>query len=162
MPTGADLLEQVAALKHDLGKYVAWTSANLDDALWDGPVEMFSAGASAPEMSGDAPGDPLTQLIAALRADLLETHKHGDRTQAAWDVWRGYAATLPSPLEPELEAVAAAVAVLERVGPALVDGDRQVIARERASIRAAQQTIRAQLRDLHRRLLRGPSPARGR
>jgi len=152
MPAGADLLEQVAALKHDLGKYVAWTSANLDDAVWEG----------SPEMSSDAPGDPLTQLIAALRADLLETHKHGDRSETAWDLWRAYAATLPSPLEPELEAVAKAVAELERVGPALVAGDRQTIARERANIRAAQQTIRAQLRDLHRRLLRGSTPARGR
>lgn len=156
MPTGADLLEQVAALKHDLGKYVAWTSANLDDALWEGPV------ADPPGDPGDAGEDPLAQLIAALRADLLETRKQGERCETAWEVWRAYASELPQPLEPELEAVAEAVAALERVGPALRQGDRQVLAHERPSIRAAQQVIRLQLRELHRRLLRGPKPARGR
>lgn len=132
-----DLLEQVAALKHDLGKYVAWTSANLDDGVWEGP---------APER--------LDELLAALRADLLETRKHGDRCEAAWDIWRAYLGQLPHPLEPELEAVAHAVAELERVGPALADGDREMIVRERGSIRAAQKDIRQQLLNLHRRLLR--------
>jgi hypothetical protein len=130
----SELLEQVAALKHDLGKYVAWTSANLDDALWDGPVA--------------------DELVAALRADLLETRKHGDRRETAWDVWRAHLDALPEPLEPELEAVAGAVARLERVGAALADDDRETIARERSNIRAAQQDIRLQLRNLHRRLLR--------
>jgi hypothetical protein len=63
-------------------------------------------------------------------------------------------AALPQPLEPELEAVAAAVARLERVGAALVHDDRVALAEARASIRAAQQDIRLQLRDLHRRLVR--------
>ncbi|PRQ07635.1 hypothetical protein [Enhygromyxa salina] len=132
-PAG-DLLEQVAALKHDLGKYVAWTSANLDDAVWDGPVAE--------------------ELITALRADLLETRKHGDRREAAWEIWQAHEAALPRPLEPELQAVGSAVAQLERVGEALLSGDRETVARERASIRAAQQDIRLQLRNLHRRLLR--------
>lgn len=135
------LLEQVAALKHDLGKYVAWTSANLDDAVWDGPVAE--------------------ELVAALRADLLETRKHGDRRESAWEVWRAHLAALPQPLEPELEAVAAAVARLERVGPALVHDDREALAEARASIRAAQQDIRLQLRDLHRRLYRNAMGAIG-
>jgi hypothetical protein len=139
VPTPPELLEQVAALKHDLGKYVAWTSANLDDALWDGPL-----------------GE---DLISALRADLLETRKHGERREAAWDVWRSYESALPRPLEPELEAVASAVAELERVGAALVAEDRQAIADARPRIRSAQQSIRRQLLDLHRRLL---DPARGR
>lgn len=132
-----DLLEQVAALKHDLGKYVAWTSANLDDAAWEGP---------APQR--------IDELVAALRADLLETRKHGDRCEAAWDIWRAHVDQLPQPLEPELEAVAHAVAELERVGPALASGDRETIVRERGSIRAAQKDIRQQLLNLHRRLLR--------
>jgi hypothetical protein len=132
-----DLLEQVAALKHDLGKYVAWTSANLDDAVWEGP---------APQR--------IDELLAALRADLLETRKHGDHCESAWEVWRAHVEQLPHPLEPELEAVAHAVAELERVGPALADGDREAIIRERGSIRAAQQDIRQQLLNLHRRLLR--------
>jgi hypothetical protein len=135
--TSGDLLEQVAALKHDLGKYVAWTSANLDDVVWEGP---------APQR--------IDELLAALRADLLETRKHGDRCEAAWEVWRAHLDQLPHPLEPELEAVAHAVAELERVGPALVEGDRETIVRERGSIRAAQKDIRQQLLNLHRRLLR--------
>lgn len=131
---GEDLLELVAALKHDLGKYVAWTSANLDDASWEGPLA--------------------DELVDALRADLLETRKHGERREAAWEVWRGFEADLPEPLEPELEKVRSAVGELERVGPALAADDRPAIAAERATIRAAQQDIRAQLRSLHRRLLR--------
>jgi hypothetical protein len=131
---GADLLERVAALKHDLGKYVAWTSANLEESLWHGPVA--------------------DELIAALRADLLETRKHGERRETAWEVWQAHRDELPRPLEPELEAVASAVARLERVGSALARGDRETIAGERETIRAAQQDIRLQLRNLHRRLLR--------
>jgi hypothetical protein len=129
-----ELLEQVAALKHDLGKYVAWTSANLDEALWVGPV-----------------GD---ELIAALRADLLETRRHGEACEPAWEVWRSHESALPRPLEPELAAVRGAVATLEQVGTALAHADREAIARERGNIRAAQQDIRQQLRALHRRLLR--------
>jgi len=128
------LLEQVAALKHDLGKYVAWTSANLDDSLWEGPL-----------------GD---ELVAALRADLLATRKYGDRSEAAWEVWTAHRAQLPAELEPELEAVEAAVARLERAGRALSADDREAIAAQRGSIRSAQMDIRAQLRNLHRRLLR--------
>ncbi len=127
------VLEQVAALKHDLAKYVAWTSANLDDALWDGPIA--------------------DELVSALRTDLLETRKHGDRREPAWEVWRSHEAALPRPLAPELEAVAAAVAQLERVGPALAADDRPAIAAARLEVRAAQQTIRRELLALHRRLL---------
>ena len=137
MPATGDLLEQVAALKHDLGKYVAWTSANLDNAVWEGP---------APQR--------IDELVAALRADLLETRKHGDHCESAWEVWRAHLEQLPHPLEPELEAVSHAVAELERVGKALVEGDIETIVRERGSIRAAQQDIRQQLLNLHRRLLR--------
>lgn len=139
MRSRTDLLEQVAALKHDLGKYVAWTSANLDDALWERPI-------------GDEL-DQLDELIGALRADLLETRKHGERREAAWEVWRSFEAELPRPLEPELELVAKAVAQLEQVGSALVADDRRAIADARPHIRAAQQDIRSQLLVLHRRLL---------
>lgn len=128
------LLEQVAALKHDLGKYVAWTSANLDEAVWDGPVA--------------------DELVDALRADLLETRKHGDRSESAWEVWRAHRAEMPAVLEPELEAVAQAVATLEDAGPALAARDTAAIAQSRGAIRLAQQDIRGQLRSLHRRLLR--------
>jgi hypothetical protein len=134
-PHTPDLLEQVAALKHDLGKYVAWTSANLDDGLWEGPVT--------------------DELVAALRADLLETRKHGERRESAWEVWRAHLQLLPRPLEPELEAVGRAVTELERVGSALADDDRVQLASARPAIRRAQQDIRLLLRDLHRRLLHG-------
>lgn len=137
------LIERVAALKHDLGKYVAWTSANLDEGVWTGPVRV--------------------ELVDALRADLLETRKSGSRRDTAWEVWSAHRAGLPAPLEPELEAVAAAVAVLERVGPTLRESSElpESIASERANIRAAQHEIRNRLRDLHRRLL-AESAARGR
>jgi len=141
-PIQAELLEQVAALKHDLGKYVAWTSANLDDALWEGPL-----------------GD---ELMSALRADLLETRKHGDFREAAWEVWRSYELALPRPFEPELQAVAEAVAELERVGVALVAEDRLAISEARPRIRSAQQSIRRHLLELHRRLLKSPAMQRGR
>jgi hypothetical protein len=143
--SGADLLEQIAALKHDLGKYVAWTSANLDDALWDGPI--------GDDLDALNDLNDLNDLIMALRADLLATRKHGERREAAWEVWRSYEAELPRPLEPELELVAAAVARLEQFGAALIADDRTAIARGRPEIRAAQLQIRQQLLVLHRRLV---------
>ncbi len=135
------LLERVAALKHDLGKYVAWTSANLDEGVWTKPAS--------------------DELIDALCADLLETRKLPESTHTAWEVWVGHRGGLSDPLEPELEIVAAAAATIERVLPALRTRDREAIGRECANIRAAQQDIRTSLRDLHRRLLaksadRGP------
>jgi hypothetical protein len=133
------LIERVGAIKHDLGKYVAWTSANLDDALWQGPLH--------------------DELIDALRADLLETRKLADRSEPAWVVWAGHRAALPVPLEPELEFVAAAVARLEQLEPALRERDREALAAARPLVRSAQQDIRKALLDLHRRLL---ARARGR
>jgi len=128
------LIERIAALKHDLGKYVAWASANLDEEAWSGPLH--------------------DELIDALRGDLLETRKLPDRSDTAWEVWAAHRVDLPDPLVPELERVADAVAVLEHAGPALRERDRESIARDRADIRRAQQDIRNSLRDLHRRLLR--------
>lgn len=129
------LLERAAALKHDLGKYVAWRSINFDDAAWTGPLD-------------DA-------LLEALQADLLRTRtrtrSQGD--QAAWEVFEGHTEDLPVPLpEPELRRVAAAVAVLRAHEPALRAADREVLAPARAAIRGAQLEIREALRDLHRRL----------
>ena len=49
----SEFCRQIAALKHDLGKYVAWMSANLDEACWRGPVR--------------------DELIDALSRDLLRT-----------------------------------------------------------------------------------------
>jgi hypothetical protein len=128
--------ERAAALKHDLGKYVAWRSANFDDAAWTGPLD-------------DA-------LIEALQADLLRTRERPDGDQAAWEVWAAHTSDLSQPLpEPELRTVAAAVAVLRAHEPALRAADRCALAGARPAIRGAQAEIRAALRDLHRRLLAG-------
>ncbi|MDC0667322.1 hypothetical protein [Nannocystis radixulma] len=130
----ADFPEQVAALKHDLGKYVAWMSANLGDDYWHGPVR--------------------DELVEALRRDILRTRSGADGTvETAWELWSRFAAEWPRPLPaPELVDVEAAVDVLRAQGPALVRGDRDAIAGARPQIRAAQQTIRAALQQLHRRL----------
>lgn len=128
------LVERVAALKHDLGKYVAWMSVNLDDEAWTGPVT--------------------DQLVAALRSDLLATKKGTDGDRAAWEVWLSHTEDLPRPLQPpELAVVEAAVSVLEAAGHVLVSDDRQAIAQQRPAIREAQQTIRKTLAALHRSLL---------
>jgi hypothetical protein len=132
----ADFPEQVAALKHDLGKYVAWMSANLGDEHWEGPVR--------------------DELIEALRRDILRTRSAGGAAEAAWELWSRLTAGMPRPLPaPELVEVEAAVEVLRAHGPALVRGDRDAIAAARAPIRAAQRTIRAALQQLHRRLQSG-------
>jgi hypothetical protein len=120
--------ERVAALKHDLAKYVAWRSANFDDAAWAGPLS--------------------DDFADALRADVLRTRGN----DPAWIVWRRFADELPEALsEPELVAVAAAVAELEALAPALHEGG-DALANARPTIRAAQQRIRSELAGLHRRL----------
>jgi len=127
----AELAEWVAALKHDLAKYVAWRSANYPDAAWDEPMS--------------------DEFAAALREDVLRTKG----ASSAWQVWDRAAAGLRGPLpHPELVAVAGAVEVLRGHESAL-RGPDPALAAARGEIRDAQQTIRSQLRDLHRRLARG-------
>lgn len=129
------LLERVAALKHDLGKYVAWRSANLDDEAW----------ATADE-----------ELVAALRSDILETRRKDTGTEAAWEVWSRLTEDLPRPLEPdELRRVEQAVGVLREHEPALRNGDRATLGGAAPELRAAQREIRESLRDLQRRLRQG-------
>lgn len=132
----AELVEQVAALKHDLGKYVAWMSANLGDDHWHGPLR--------------------DELLGALTRDLLRTRStEGGGHESAWAVWQRFAGAWPRPLpEPELVTVEAAVEVLRSFEPALRAGDRAAIASARPAIRAAQQTIRGELQQLSRRLQR--------
>jgi hypothetical protein len=126
---------QVAALKHDLGKYVAWMSANLDASCWQGPVR--------------------DELIDALGRDLLRTRTPAEGPpEPAWELWDRLSAGLPRPwTDPELHEVASAVAVLRRAEPALRARDREALADQREAIRAAQQKIRGALQQLHRRLL---------
>jgi len=123
-------LELVAALKHDLAKYVAWRSANFDDESWNGPLS--------------------DDLMDALVADILQTR--GD--QAAWQVWDAFVTDAGGWWADELDAARDAVEVLREVGPALRDRDGSAVAAARPKIRDAQHTIRSALRDLHRRLLR--------
>lgn len=126
---------QVAALKHDLGKYVAWMSANLDASCWQGPVR--------------------DELIDALDRDLLRTRTPAEGPpEPAWELWARLASALPRPwTDTELHEVDAAVAVLRGAEPALRARDREALADQRGAIRAAQQKIRGALQQLHRKLL---------
>jgi hypothetical protein len=133
--TPQDLRERVAALKHDLGKYVAWTSVNLDEAVWEGPL-----------------GDELT---SALRRDLLATLTRDGQAEPAWAVWARLTDGIDEVSEiAELSAVQAAVKVLEAAGPGLAVDDRTDVLARRGQIRDAQLLIREQLRELTRRLAR--------
>ncbi len=133
--------ERVAALKHDLGKYVAWMSANLDDATW---------------------GDPDSELLTnALQRDLLRTRTRVDGSpEAAWEVWARLAGDLPKRLPAALQEhaaalgrVASAVETLKRHELAVRAGGAAVLPHTE-SIRGAQRMIRAELRSLHRALRR--------
>src|SRR5689334_8540079 len=109
MDDSSDDLEfgrQIAALKHDLGKYVAWMSANLDEDCWHGPVR--------------------DELIDALERDLLRTRTPADGPpEPAWAVWQRLGGALPTPWKhAELHDIAAAVAVLQAAEPALRSRDR--------------------------------------
>ncbi len=131
----SEFCRQIAALKHDLGKYVAWMSANLDDACWRGPVR--------------------DELIDALGRDLLRTRTPAEGPpEPAWTLWDRLSAALPQPWsEPELHEVHAAIAVLRAAEPALRARDAAALADQRDGVRAAQRTVRAALQQLHRRLL---------
>jgi hypothetical protein len=118
--------ERAAALKHDLGKYVAWRSANLPESAWRGPA---------------APA-----IIEALQADIL--HTRGD--DAAWVVFDRLANEWPKPWPKELVAVERAVEVLRAQAEPLARGDANALAL--ADLRAAQLAIRSELAALVRRL----------
>lgn len=127
-----DLRELAAALKHDLGKYVAWRSANFEETAWVGELDRG--------------------LVEALQADILSTR--GDAP--AWAVWERHTSGLARPFaEPELEAVDRAVASLRGCEDALRSGDAARIAAAGPTIRDAQRVIREELRALHRRALGG-------
>lgn len=133
-PGGDDDRERAAALKHDLGKYVAWRSANLPDDAWR--------------------GTPGVELLEALRADLLHTRSGPEGSEAAWSIFARLAEGWPQPWPAELEAVEQAIASLRSHEDALARGDAAALAPALASIRTAQQTIRAELATLVRRLAR--------
>lgn len=124
----ASLEERAAALKHDLGKYVAWFSTNV--TAWDPPSE---------------------DALEALRSDVLRTRTCDGRAEPCWDVWERLTGDLPRPLaQPELRRVEQAVLGLEAMAPHLKAGT--VSSADVAQIRGAQAIIREQLRLFQRRL----------
>jgi hypothetical protein len=128
-----DLREVVAALKHDLGKYVAWRSTNLE---FEGELD--------------------DERVEALQADVLRTRTtRTGEVLTAWEVWDAAQARLPEPLEPELGRVRDAVESLRGMASELRRGDAVELQPLVSSILAAQAEIRAELRSLHRRLARG-------
>lgn len=131
-PSSEQLREWAATLKHDLGKYVAWRSANLPEAAWAGVLDDLTA--------------------QSIRADILATREGSGGVEAAWSLFERLTTPWPRPWPAELQAVAAAVAVLRDLSDVLGADDRAAIATARASIRAAQSTIRTELAALHRRL----------
>lgn len=132
--TRSDLVEIVAALKHDLGKYSSWISANLEDDEWRNPLS--------------------DRCIDALSRDLLCTRTLRDgSTESAWQVWERLSAPIPRPLSaPELVVVERAVAEIKAAEIALRGADRVALGVLCESLRGAQQTIRRKLLQLHRRL----------
>ncbi|MBC8069381.1 MAG: hypothetical protein IAG13_13680 [Deltaproteobacteria bacterium] len=62
--SGASRRELAAALKHDLGKYVAWRSANLPESAWQGTATAAT--------------------LEALRADVLHTRTAASGDEPAW------------------------------------------------------------------------------
>ncbi len=139
--TRSDLVEIVAALKHDLGKYSSWISANLEDREW---------------------GNPLSdRCVDALSRDLLCTRTRRDGSaESVWEVWERLSAPLPRPLPaPELSAVERAVGELKAAEVALRAADKVALGELSGALRGAQQTIRRELLRLHRRLRAGDRDA---
>jgi hypothetical protein len=127
------LRESVAALKHDLAKYVAWSSANLDDSHWARPAS--------------------DELMDALTRDLLSTRTTREGVaENAWTLWRRFQPRFEGHECVELSRVAEAIATLEAVGPALLAGDRELVGEHCLSVREAQTSIRKNVRELQRRL----------
>lgn len=132
--TEKTIIEIVAALKHDLGKYVAWRSANFHEQAWQEPA------------------DP--SLVDALVYDIFYTRKKGaDAFESAWEIWDRLSKPLERPfLWTELHLVESAVDKLRAIEPFLQTKNLSKIVQLRFEIRAAQQTIRNQLRILHKNL----------
>ncbi|MCA9715611.1 MAG: hypothetical protein H6713_21000 [Myxococcales bacterium] len=127
------LRERVAALKHDLGKYVAWMSANLDDDAWRGPASAL--------------------LTSALQRDLLRTRTRADGApEAAWEVWERLTRDLGAAVFStygELRRVREAVATLREAESAVRVGG-SALTPYAPAIRGAQDVIRVELRALQR------------
>jgi hypothetical protein len=117
-----------AKVKHDLGKGVAWWSANLEASDWS-----------------DSDG---SRLREALVNDLLATRRvNGAAVESVWEVWSGLLALSPSPWPPlanaQKQRIEAALLVLARMRPILADDSRVgEIKNYAADVLGAQTEIR--------------------
>lgn len=132
--SGESQRELAAALKHDLGKYVAWRSANLPESAWQ--------------------GEPSPDTVAALQADILRTRSAPVGDEPAWGLFERHVGAWPRPWPDELVAVERAIATLRTHADALLAGDARALAPALPELRAAQSTIRSELAALVRRLAR--------
>ncbi|HWB76695.1 MAG TPA: hypothetical protein VG755_17135 [Nannocystaceae bacterium] len=120
--------ERAAALKHDLGKYVAWRSANMPESAWSGPLDATTR--------------------ESLQADILRTRSANGVDEPAWALFERLVREWAKPWPDELVKVERAVAKLREHGDALRDGG----ALPHAELYAAQLVIRSELAALVRRL----------
>lgn len=129
-------IRQVSALKHDLGKYIAWRSINFSDAAWQ--QEPFAE-----------------ELMNALIQDILCTRTNSCGTfEPAWVIWERLANQFQRPfLFAELTEVETAVHTLRVFAPLLMAKKVAEIFHVRFEIRNAQQLIRSRLQHLHKMLL---------
>lgn len=120
--------ERAAALKHDLGKYIAWRSANLPESAWQRPLD-------------DATRE-------SLQADILRTRSANGVDEPAWALFERLSQQWPQPWPDELVKVERAVAMLRAHADALANGG----ALPHAELHRAQLEIRSELAALVRRL----------
>lgn len=120
--------ERAAALKHDLGKYVAWRSANLPESAWSSPLDATTR--------------------ESLQADILRTRTANGVDEPAWALFDRLVREWPKPWPAELDRVARAVATLRDHAESLANGG----AVPHAELHAAQLLIRSELAALVRRL----------
>ena len=59
LPSDPEFRERIAALKHDLGKYVAWRSVNLPEEAWHGDPSEALVDALCADLSAFGPGRTL-------------------------------------------------------------------------------------------------------
>ena len=129
------LTERLMSLKHDLGKYVAWQSANLEEAEW---------------REGSA------RLTRAVQQDVLGTRTtRGGASQPAWIVYEmgvaGMSLAEREQTSPELGRVEERVRWMQSIEGGLTSGDALNDRELRAKMQEAQQEIRACLSALVRR-----------
>ncbi len=114
-----ELVEDLSELRHDLGKYIGFECRFVGE---DGETEA---------------------LRAALRTDLLQTHRGRRGVESCWQLW---ARLEPADCagEPELGVISSALASLSEVD---LDGSREELLR---GVALARQVTEA-TRSLHRR-----------